>query len=85
MGKRLKPFNLEEAKAGKPVRTRNRRDARIICWDCKTGRKVSRKHETCLIALVKCSSSAETIQLYNEDGTCVDNFPGNDEWTLVMK
>ena len=29
----MKPFNLEEAKAGKPVCTRDGRDTRIICFD----------------------------------------------------
>lgn len=29
----LKPFNLEKAKAGKPVCTRDGRKARIICFD----------------------------------------------------
>lgn len=29
----MKPFNLEEAKAGKPVCTRDGRDARIICFN----------------------------------------------------
>lgn len=32
---RLKPFNLEAAKAGKPVYTRDGRKARIICFDAK--------------------------------------------------
>lgn len=31
----LKPFDLEAAKAGKPVCTRDGRKARIICWDKK--------------------------------------------------
>ena len=31
----MKPFNLEEAKAGKPVCTRDGRKARIICFDAK--------------------------------------------------
>jgi len=32
----MKPFNIEEAKAGKPVITRGGRDVRILCFDCKT-------------------------------------------------
>lgn len=32
----MKEFNLEEAKKGKQVCTRNGRPARIICWDRKT-------------------------------------------------
>ena len=31
----MKPFNLEEAKAGKPVVTRLGRPVRILCWDAK--------------------------------------------------
>ena len=31
----MKPFNLEKAKQGKPVCTRNGCKVRIICWDCK--------------------------------------------------
>lgn len=31
----MEPFNLEEAKAGKPVCTRDGRNARIICYDYK--------------------------------------------------
>lgn len=31
----MKPFNLEEAKAGKPVATRDGRIVRIVCWDRK--------------------------------------------------
>lgn len=33
----MKPFNLEEAKAGKPVCTRDGRKARILCFDRKCG------------------------------------------------
>ena len=33
--KKMKPFNLEEAKAGKPVCTKDGRKARIICFDAK--------------------------------------------------
>ena len=31
----MREFNLEDAKAGKPVCTRDGRPARIICWDRK--------------------------------------------------
>ena len=33
---KFKPFDLEQAKAGKPVCTRDGRKARIICFDTKT-------------------------------------------------
>ena len=35
IGKNLKPFDLQAAKAGKPVRTRDGRKVRIICFDSK--------------------------------------------------
>lgn len=33
---KFKPFNLEEAKAGKPVCTRGGHKAKIICFDART-------------------------------------------------
>lgn len=33
---KYKPFDLEQAKAGKPVCTRDGRKARIICFNAKT-------------------------------------------------
>ena len=42
----LKPFDLEAARSGKPVCTRDGRKARIICFDAK------RKDEKNIIALV---------------------------------
>ena len=45
-GKNLKPFDLEAARSGKPVCTRDGRKARIICFDAK------RKDEKSIIALV---------------------------------
>lgn len=37
MEEKMKPFDLEAAKSGKPVCTRNGRKARIICFDLKNG------------------------------------------------
>lgn len=31
----LKPFDIQKAREGKPVCTRDGRKARIICFDCK--------------------------------------------------
>jgi len=36
----MKPFNLEEAKAGKPVCTRSGRKARIICFDARNDQPI---------------------------------------------
>lgn len=56
----MKEFNLEAAKAGKAVCTRDGRAARIICWD--------RKGDCPIIALVEDKDWGETIAVYNENG-----------------
>lgn len=71
----MKPFNLEEAKAGKPVCTRDGRNARIICFDLK--------HEYFpLIALID-DGDRELVSRFCADGriyyrqngsTCLDLF-----------
>jgi hypothetical protein len=58
----MKPFSLEEAKAGKPVCTRDGKDVRIICWDWKNPSSIS------IIALVKKEKDGESIQKYTKDG-----------------
>ena len=60
---KFKPFNLVEAKAGKPVCTRNGRKARIICFDRidSTGSNLS------IVALIQCEGT-EVLQLYRNDG-----------------
>ena len=59
----LKPFNLEEAKAGKPVCTRDGRKARIICFD----RIDSTGCNLPIVALIQCEGT-EVLQLYHDDG-----------------
>lgn len=60
----LKPFDLEAAKAGKPVCTRNGRKARIICFDTNDERPI--------IALLEfeCDNGGhvEKIETYYKDG-----------------
>ena len=58
----LKPFNFEEAKAGKPVCTRDGRRARIICFDLNTCSPYS------VIAAVTNDSGYEEVTAYMEDG-----------------
>lgn len=36
----MKPFNLEEAKAGKPVCTKSGRKARIVCFDARNNQPI---------------------------------------------
>ena len=57
----LKPFDLDAAKSGKPVCTRDGRRARIICFDCKD--------ETFqIVALVSGSLGKEEIISYDKAG-----------------
>lgn len=48
---KMKPFDLEAAKAGKPVCTRDGRKARIICFD--------RNWEYPIVALIECENGEE--------------------------
>lgn len=59
----LKPFDLEAAKAGKPVCTRDGRKARIICFD------TINKGNYPIIALLE-DKGSEAIFYYNKDGKC---------------
>lgn len=60
---KMKPFDLEAAKAGKPVCTRNGRKARIICFD------TINKGNYPIIALLE-DKESEAIFYYNKDGKC---------------
>ena len=65
----LKPFDIQKAREGKPVCTRDGRKARIICFDyCGTSEYFS------IIALVKYHDSnnmpCECIIRYTKDGKC---------------
>lgn len=57
----MKPFNLEEAKAGKPVCTRDGRSARIICFDAKF-----RGYP--ILALVEQEDGTENVNSFCLDG-----------------
>ena len=61
----LKPFDLQKAREGKPVCTRDGRKARIICWD----RIDSTGCNLPIVALVQCEET-EVLQLYHDDGKC---------------
>lgn len=62
IGKNLKPFDLETAKAGKPVCTRDGRKARIICLDFQS------IENTPIVAVVQVTDKQEVIANYYEDG-----------------
>ena len=62
IGKYLKPFDLEAAKQGKPVCTRDGRKARIICFDFQS------IENTPIVAVVQVTDKQEVIANYYEDG-----------------
>lgn len=57
----LKEFDLEAAKAGKPVCTRDGRKARIICFD------LNNKNFP-IVALIECENGEEMISSCDKDG-----------------
>ena len=71
----LKPFNLQKAREGKPVYTRDGRKARIICFDFRISDGI------CMIAAIECSKT-ETIFYYDLDGKC--RGKGNNKYDLMM-
>ena len=72
--KHLKSFNLEAAKSGKPVFTRDGRKARIICFD--------RKDNTPIVALIECVNGAEILQCYFNNGKCCHD--ATSDYDLMM-
>lgn len=62
----MKPFDLEKAKAGHPVCTREGKDVRIICWDRKFGQYP-------IVALMFDEDGDEYLECYTEEGfSCLD-------------
>ena len=60
---KTKPFNIDEAKAGAKVVTRDGRPARIVCWDAKGKYPI--------IALLDCGKEGEIPYNYTTHGTTV--------------
>ena len=58
----MKPFNLEQAKAGAPVCTRNGWPARIVCYDCKGYKNYP------ILALIESPVGVESILSYALNG-----------------
>ena len=56
----LKPFDIQKAKEGKPVCTRDGRKARIICFD--------RNSIQPIVALIKNFNEEESINVFFKDG-----------------
>lgn len=60
----MEKFNIELAKQGYPVQTRDGRPVRIVCYDVKDYHKFN------LLALVLNENEYENHEYYNEDGVC---------------
>lgn len=75
IGKNLKPFDLEAAKEGKPVCTRDGRKARIICFD-KKGSIIP------IIALIEDENGDEFTYSFYQDGRFFDDR--DDDYDLMM-
>ena len=71
----MKPFNLEEAKQGKPVVTRDGRPVRILTFD--------KKGDYCIVTLIKYCRSNDVCVVYREDGKASATF--DSEYDLFMK
>lgn len=72
----LKPFNLEAAKAGKPVCTRDGRKARIICFDAKGVKPI--------IALID-NEGEETITEYLEFGRIWNDNKSDEDLMMLLE
>ena len=72
----LKPFDLQQAKDGKPVCTRDGRKARIICFDAKDDRSI--------IALVESEiERKEIIVFYLDNGFYFNNEESQDDLMML--
>lgn len=78
----LKPFDLEAAKQGKPVCTRDGRKVRIISFDRKF---LFKGVSYPIIALVEDTAKEETIYGYNEKGKVIieNDTPYKDDLMML--
>jgi len=74
----MKPFNLEEAKAGKPVCTRDGRPVRILCFDKKSN------DDDCIVCAVLESDNTETIYSMFSHGKWFKDSPDENSNDLMM-
>lgn len=72
---KLKPFNFQKAKQGKPVCTRDWRKARIICFDLKND-------EYPIVAAVG-NDSSETLFSYTTNGEIADGLESDKDLMML--
>ena len=73
----MKPFNLEQAKAGAPVCTRDGRPVRIVCYD------MGSKGSYPILALVKDEDGVEDPAVYKLDGRYVVDLECDDDLMMA--
>ena len=73
----LKPFDLEAAKAGKPVCTRDGRNARILCYDFK------QNEEYPILVAVENKDGKECALLYSNGGISEMYKSSNNELAML--
>ena len=60
---KIQKFDIEKARSGKAVRTRNGMEVRIICYNREN------RDKKCIVALIKNKNGNEQVQNYYPDGT----------------
>ena len=75
----LKPFDLQEAKEGKPVCTRDGRKARIICFD-----RINGDYYKIVACVTAFDGNFEEVLFYGIDGYIVDSQNPKDEDLMML-
>ena len=75
----LRPFNLEAAKAGEPVCTRDGRKARIICFD-----RINGDYYKIVACVTAFDGDFEEVLFYGIDGYIVDSQNPKDEDLMML-
>lgn len=81
MEKKYKPFDLEAAKKGKPVCTRDGRKARIVCFDREY---LYEEQNYSIVALIK-SPYGEAIYSYTKDGLYNSNTTHDNDLMMLCE
>lgn len=77
---KMKPFNLEAAKAGKPIYTRDGRKARILCYDLKG------VEEYPIVAAIETHDYlAENISVYDRNGRFDHDKENNNDLMILLE
>lgn len=69
------PFDLEKAKAGAKVVTRDGRDVRIVCWDVKD--------EVFPIVAIISNKEGEDVEIYTSNGKVIPQAEMNGDLLLL--